>query len=126
MTTSVPKDPKIYPIVHLQADLNHVVQWANQKNKRWVFTDSNAGSNYFNDYCSLNELNKIDWNAVQAKSWQNCQEKKQAEFLIEDRLPWKLIESIGVFSGKQHSQAIRILSKVQSQPEVMVKRTWYY
>jgi hypothetical protein len=85
------------PIIHLQANLNTVVQWAQQNSKRWAFTDSNAGSFYFIDYCSASDLSKIDWNAVNAQSWSQCKEKKQAEFLVEEQFPWQLVEAIGVF-----------------------------
>lgn len=34
------------PIIHLQADLRTVVEWANAQPARWAFTLSNAGS-YF-------------------------------------------------------------------------------
>lgn len=35
------------PIVHLEADLHQVVAWADARKRRWAFTSSNAGSNYF-------------------------------------------------------------------------------
>lgn len=37
------------PIVHLEADLFSTIAWASSQNKKWAFTDSNAGSFYFND-----------------------------------------------------------------------------
>ena len=64
------------PIIHLVADFMRVIQWANSNKRRWVFTDSNAGSYYFNDYTNLKQLNAIDWNAVNAVSWSRCREKK--------------------------------------------------
>ena len=72
------------PIVHLVADLNRTVQWANQNNKRWAFTTSNAGSYYFDDFSDVESLNRINWDAVRANYWSQCREEKQAEFLIED------------------------------------------
>jgi hypothetical protein len=35
------------PIIHLVANFNKVVEWAENNNKRWAFTTSNAGSSYF-------------------------------------------------------------------------------
>lgn len=32
------------PIVHLEADLHEVVEWAKSKDRRWAFSLSNAGS----------------------------------------------------------------------------------
>jgi ssDNA thymidine ADP-ribosyltransferase DarT-like protein len=114
------------PIIHLQADLNTVVDWAQQNNKRWAFTDSNAGSSYFNSYCSLSDLNKIDWYAVDAHSWSQYKEKKQAEFLLEEQFPWSLVEAIGVYSQKQFQQVGVALKATSDQPTVSIQRNWYY
>ncbi len=114
------------PIIHLQADMNKVVLWAQQNNKRWAFTDSNAGSLYFNDYCSQNDLNHIDWNAVNAHSWVQCKEKKQAEFLMEEQFPWSLVEAIGVYSQVQVQQVSVYMNSTTHRPPVSVQRNWYY
>ena len=114
------------PILHLVANLEQVVSWATQNNKRWVFTDSNAGSYYFNDYNNLNKLNRIDWKAVNARDWKNYRERKQAEFLIEKKFPWELIESIGVFSAMQLDQANQILDSAGHRPSIQVNPHWYY
>ncbi len=66
------------PIIHLEADLHAVVDWANQERRPWSFTLSNAGSYYFEDRSDLSQLDEIDWDAVQARQWQNCKERKQA------------------------------------------------
>ncbi|MFA6381335.1 DUF4433 domain-containing protein, partial [Acidithiobacillus sp.] len=71
------------PILHFEADLHAAVAWANAQPSRWAFTNSNAGSCYFEDYNDLAHLGKIDWNAVQALKWVQCKEGKQAEFLLE-------------------------------------------
>lgn len=80
------------PIIHLVADLKETIEWAKVNNQKWVFTDSNASSIYFND------LNKINWKAVDSSSWQQCQDEKQAEFLLEKQFPFELIKQIGVYS----------------------------
>lgn len=114
------------PIIHLQADLNVVISWAQQNNKRWAFTDSNAGSYYFNDYCSVRDLNNIDWNAVNAQSWSQCKERKQAEFLLEEQFPWTLVEAVGVYSQGQVQQVSTAVNSTTCRPPVSVQRNWYY
>ncbi|WP_197719601.1 type II toxin-antitoxin system toxin DNA ADP-ribosyl transferase DarT [Neisseria canis] len=119
------------PIIHLQADLEQVVQWAKTQSprQRWVFTDSNAGSNYFEDFNDLNLLNdKINWDAVGARYWQepSIKEGKQAEFLFENALPWHLIEHIGVHSNRIYRQVVHVLQGQQHRPQVTVEPTWYY
>ncbi len=114
------------PIIHLVADLEKVTHWAEQKNKRWVFTNSNAGSCYFNDYNDLGQLDEIDWEAVQAKDWQEQQEKKQAEFLLEHSLSFRLIESIGVYSDNEEHKVKEFLSVSEHKPLVSIRTNWYY
>lgn len=114
------------PIVHLVADMYMTMSWAARNHLRYAFTSSNAGSNYFNDYTHKKDLSKINWDAVCASSWQNCREDKQAEFLIEQRLPWELVEQIGVYSEMQYRQVSQALAGVAHRSPIEVKREWYY
>ncbi len=114
-------------IVHLEADLRASVAWAEQKQKRWTFTLSNAGAYYFEDRCDLEQLNEINWKAVQTNNWQSCKEGKQAEFLMEHSFPWHLIERIGVHSWAIYQQVANALSAAGGhRPLVEIKRGWYY
>ena len=113
-------------IVHLEADLREVVAWAEQQERRWAFTSSNAGSSYFEDYCDLESLDEIDWYAVIATSWSHCKEGKQAEFLIERSLPWSLFRRVGVRSRKIRQQAFDAIRASAHRPSVKIKRGWYY
>jgi len=114
------------PIIHLQADLHDVVNWAEKNNKRWVVTDSNAGSFYFDDFNDLSRLSEVNWNAVEATNWKDCREAKQAEFLLEEQFPWSLVEAIGVYSQAQVQQVSTALSTASHQPRLSVERNWYY
>ena len=116
------------PIVHLEADLHQVVQWAAANGRRWAFSLSNAGAFYTQFRAELNQLGEINWDAVGATDFRpaDVKEAKQAEFLVEDSLPWHLVERIGV-----HSQAIvpKVASALQGaahRPVIEIKRDWYY
>jgi ssDNA thymidine ADP-ribosyltransferase, DarT len=111
-------------IVHLRADLGAVVDWANRFTRRWAFTLSNAGSSYFEDRCNLDQLNEIDWDAVNSRTWMACKDSKQAEFLLEHSFPVELIEAIGVFDANIHRDVSHLL--VGKRVPVQVKREWYY
>jgi hypothetical protein len=113
-------------IIHLVADLYETVNWANTNNRRWVFTDSNAGSRYFSDYKNLQNLNMINWTAVNAGIWKGCKEGKQAEFLLEQSFPWSLVKGIGVYSSKVEQQVAGALQKTNHKPIVKVLPEWYY
>ncbi|MGR5194911.1 type II toxin-antitoxin system toxin DNA ADP-ribosyl transferase DarT [Vibrio rotiferianus] len=114
------------PIIHLQADLNATVQWAQQQGHRWAFTLSNAGSYYFEDRSDLAQLHELDWPAIYARQWQGCKEGKQAEFLIEQSFPWHLVEEITVQSPLIYQQVVNTLQMAAHRPPVTINPNWYY
>jgi len=114
------------PIVHLEADLYDSVAWANQNQRQWAFTLSNAGSYYFEDRSDLNQLPEIDWAAVQAADWRKYKEGKQAEFLIQASFPWHLVERIGVHSQSIYRQVTNVLPAGSHRPRIEVRPDWYY
>ncbi|BCA53481.1 hypothetical protein W02_06210 [Nitrospira sp. KM1] len=48
------------PIVHLEADLHEVVEWAERKERLWTFSLSNAGSYYVQICDGLDKLDQIN------------------------------------------------------------------
>lgn len=119
-------------IVHLEANLNHAVAWADRNQRRWAFTLSNAGSNYFEDRCDLAQLDEIDWSAVQTNRWagnsvsRSVKEGKQAEFLVEHSFAWDLVRRIGVRSRQVHGQVTVALQAAAHRPPVQILPSWYY
>jgi hypothetical protein len=117
------------PIIHLEADLHTAVAWANENNRCWAFTLSNAGSKYFEDRSDLKQLNEINWNAVHANDWREpaIKEGKQAEFLLECSFPWQLIERIGVYSQKMYQQIVNAMPlQYRKRPRIEICEEWYY
>ena len=114
------------PIVHCEADLHAVIAWANKHQVRWAFTLSNAGSYFFEDRNDLARLDEINWTAVHARDWRTHKDGKQAEFLLEQRFPWQLVERIGVCSAAIHGQVLNALTGNGHQPVVEVRPDWYY
>lgn len=114
------------PIIHLQADLNATVTWAQQEGRRWAFTLSNAGSYYFEDRNDLAQLHELNWQAIGAVRWQKCKDGKQAEFLLEHSFPWHLIEAIVVKSPAILQEVANVLRKAAFKPTLTVNSNWYY
>lgn len=115
------------PIVHLEFDLNRVVQWAEAHGRRWAFTLSNAGARYFEDRCNLDNLDEVNWEAVGAWQWSGTlKEGKQAEFLVEREVPWELVERIGLRTQTTGQRALKATSSADHQPKVEIKLDWYY
>jgi hypothetical protein len=114
------------PIVHLEADVEQVIAWAEARELRWAFTSSNAGSNYFIDCSDVSQLGNLDWAAIKADNWAGRKEGKQAEFLVESAFPWELISRIGVYSQAIANQVKEMMPTTGHRPALVVKRDWYY
>ena len=127
-------DPDLYfrdgqrPIIHLVADAYETIRWAESNDLRWAFTLSNAGSSYFEDRSNLSELDQINWNAVVATQWSNSDIKdaKQAEFLVEQRFPWRLVVGIGVHDHIVRENVRSATAEQDHKPIVKVMQNWYY
>jgi hypothetical protein len=120
------------PIIHLEADLNATIAWAEQNVRRWAFTLSNAGAYYFEDRSDVAHLGEINWDAIQARQWsgngvsRSVKEGKQAEFLIEQGFPWHLVERIGVYSQAQVQLVSNAMQGAAHRPQIAIRREWYY
>ncbi|MGK7952120.1 MAG: DUF4433 domain-containing protein [Xenococcaceae cyanobacterium] len=116
------------PIVHLQADLNSVINWANTQNLNWAFSDRNAGSYLATFYNDLSNLSQLNWSAIKATDFRDAQikEGKQAEFLMFDFFPWQLIEKIGTFNNTLVPMIQNVLTSIRHQPMISVERNWYF
>lgn len=120
------------PIIHLVAEVPAAVSWAEDNDLRWAFTLSNAGSSYFEDRADLNNLDEIDWKAVQAVQWsgngvsRQVKEGKQAEFLIERCFPWGLVQGIGVRNEVVGREVTRLMAGRAHRPTVKALPAWYY
>ena len=123
------------PIVHLEADLHAVVNWANGKQRRWAFSLSNAGASYAQFRNDLADLGHIDWDAVTSNNFANgsytpsglpVKEGKQAEFLLHEYFPWSLVQRIGVSSSGVSVQAHAAIANAAHKPGVSVQPSWYF
>ena len=116
------------PIVHLESDLHSVVDWADANGRRWAFSLSNAAA-YYTQFCTgLDNLAKINWDAVATTNWSRSEvkEAKQAEFLLHQFLPWHLVTRIDVISPDIARRVARAIDAAQHKPRVEVVRSWYY
>ena len=116
------------PIVHLEADLHEVVEWAENKDRRWAFSLSNAGSYYVEIRDDLDQLDEINWAAVSETDFRSSdvKEGKQAEFLVHKSFPWKLVRRIGVYSAEIKARAEAALEDATHRPPVEILGNWYY
>lgn len=116
------------PIVHLQADLKQVIEWADAEERRWAFSLSNAGAYYTEFRGRWRELDQLDWPAIESADFRDrhVQEHKQAEFLIHERFPFALIERLGVRSSRIWNRASRALAGSDHRPVIEKRPEWYF
>lgn len=114
------------PIIHLQAYLHEAIEWAEESSLHWAFTAINAASSAAEDWHSLDELHRINWDAVSLHQWRGQQDSKQAEFLVEKRFPVSLIRSVVVRTPQIVAQVEEILNNASAQIPVSHKPNWYY
>ena len=116
------------PIVHLEADLREMVDWADRAGRRWTFSTGNAAASGVEFHDDLDRLDRIDWKAVEARDWSESEvkDKKQAEFLVYGFVPWRLVSRIGVVSDPIRKRVLQIIADSGHQPGVVVEPRWYY
>jgi hypothetical protein len=116
------------PIVHLEADLNEVVAWANPNGRRWAFSLSNAGAHYTQFRSRLEQLDEVNWPAVTTKDFRapDVKEGKQAEFLVHHSFPWELVRRIGVLDRTIAQQVSNAMHGAAHRPVVEIRADWYF
>ncbi|KPP87963.1 DUF4433 domain-containing protein [Erythrobacter sp. HL-111] len=116
------------PIVHLQADMKAVVEWARVRDKRWAFTLGNASANYAEFRTDWEDLPELNWPAVLGTDFSTPETKdaKQAEFLLEGGFPWALVERVGVIDQTVAQHVSDAIPSTVHRPNIEIIRAWYY
>jgi hypothetical protein len=116
------------PIVHLEADLGNVLDWAEAQGVPWAFSLGNATAVFTEFRATRNQLQDLRWDLIPERNFTDPQVKdaKQSEFLVRDFFPWTLIERIGTHSEGIANQVAQLVAGVQHRPTVQRMREWYY
>jgi hypothetical protein len=116
------------PILHLVSSVESV----RAIELPFVFTDGHAVMDISQFYTDLKDLNKVDWQIMQEKYWNDTlqdgdrKRRRQAEFLVPQFFPLDLIAMIGVFNKSVAQQVTSLLQPLAKKPIVQVEPTWYY
>ncbi len=137
-----PRSPMLYTISRGnvpgyqrgQATVLHLVstvQLIANANISFVFTDGHAIVAITNFYNRISDLENIDWDVMRSNYWSEVTDfdrrrRRQAEFLVYQRVPQSLLMGIGVLNREIAEQARIILSRAGLDIPVRVRRNWYY
>jgi hypothetical protein len=116
------------PIIHVEADLETVLEWAKKRDRAWAFSIGNAGARYADFYSDPDDLRRIDWDSVKATDFRAAEVKegKQAEFLLFRSFPLRLIQRIGVMNDEVKGQVLETCRGLTDDLEITVQRGWYF
>jgi len=120
-----------------QSDIVYLVSSAEtvaKSDRVWAFTDGHAVEGVTEFFDHLEELPKVDWNAVRTWKWggkwmladPDIKRRKQAEFLVNARFPLELIESVGVMNPAMAEKVAGILHEAGQNLRVTVQLDWYH
>ncbi len=90
-------------LIFLICKIDEVVQ----SQIEFFFTDRNAKIAIVKNYIDINDLDKLNWESINADNWKNTEENlqkrdlKQAEFLVKNHLPIDLISAIVVKTNER-------------------------
>ncbi|HPY59335.1 MAG TPA: DUF4433 domain-containing protein [Methanospirillum sp.] len=107
----------------------------------FCYTDGHAIMSFTDFYEDLELLEEvIDWELIENGYWADTEDdndrkrRKQAEFLVYNRLPWSCIESIVVKDNSINNDVKEILKRLREDPNfsyaldipIVTKPDWYY
>jgi len=119
------------PIIYLVSSVQDVLR----ERCEFVFSDGHGLASYTEWYTSLEDLDEVDWEMVNARYWadkpdedMDRQRRKQAEFLVFRFCPWSLIREIAVLNRYIKDQVDSIMNKypVPMRRDVHIRPNWYY
>lgn len=101
---------------------------------RWCFTDGHAVEAVTDFFDRLADLTKVDRAAVETWRWggkwllsdPDVKRRKQAEFLVHGRFPWRLVTQLGVLDACMATDVRRVIAGTGHLPGVTIEPKWYY
>ena len=97
-----------------------------------IFSDGNAATwktRFFDDLDHLDEA--VDWEVVNARTWKSLDDpdrdrRRQAEFLVHQRVPLRLIEGLVAKDQAVRDRVAAIVAEADVTLPVTVRPAWYF
>lgn len=114
---------------------------------KFLYTDAHPLSKPVKFYDKLNDIRTIDWEIFfepplitpgkyarfwlnrtnpEKPKWVDRKRKRMAEFLVYDKLPWHLIDTIVVKSEAAKTRVEAILKQFKENKKIEIFQEWYY
>jgi hypothetical protein len=100
----------------------------------WCFSNGHAVEAVTDFYADLKDLSHVDKAAVETWRWggkwllndPDIMRRKQAEFLVHQKFPWRLVTRLGVLDAAMLAQVSEIIAGASHRPGVTIQPQWYY
>lgn len=100
----------------------------------WCFTNGHAVEAVTDFYADLKDLSQVDRAAVETWRWggkwllndPDIMRRKQAEFLVHQKFPWRLVARLGVLDAAMLAQVRALIAGAAHCPGVTIQPQWYY
>lgn len=115
------------PILHLVFNPIEVADWAESERLKFFITSETAACKHFNVSQNLDFINELNWEAIQAKQWDDVCSEKAAEFLVESRVSIACLTGIATYN-EEYAEKVKVILKAASREDIPVKTVpdWYY
>jgi hypothetical protein len=125
---NVPCDGGQDRIIHLVTTAQHIAE----RGYGFAFSDGHGIMSYTEFFDDLGDLDKVDWNTINATYWHDTSEdgdrkrRKQAEFLVHGPVAWTDLSDIVVRTQTLREEVAQAISHVKHKPNLIVQPNWYY
>lgn len=115
-------------IIYLVSTVEKVIE----HNCKFIFTDGHAFTALSRPFNDIRYLDQIDWNAVKLKIWKDTandpdrKRRKEAEFLIHEKLPFEAIIGIVVYNQEANDYVSSVIKKNKINLPLNTVSDWYY
>ncbi len=109
-------------IIYLISSLDKIKQFK----LPYFFADGHARSETSTFYIDERDFDKLDWETIYSSYWKSDEtdlrrkEKKQAELLVKDHMPWGCIDYVGVFNDLAKQRVEEILQNCGASCRIRV------
>src|SRR6185369_2606728 len=109
-------------IVHLRTTVAAAIAVGNE----WAFSDASAAAGYPDFFDDVRALDKLDWEAINAKYWSGRATAKAAEFLVHGSFPLSAFTYVGCHNPEIVTKVSKLVGGNTNPPTMEVRRDWYY